>query len=93
MISPIGYLPAMKRFKVAGLFESGMYEYDGSLAYINLKDAQKVLHMEGSVTGIEVRVNDIYDARNIAEKIVSESWISLLGQRLDANESQSLFCA
>lgn len=71
MISPIGYLPAMKRFKVAGLFESGMYEYDGSLAYINLKDAQKVLHMEGAVTGIEVRVKDVYDARNIAEKIVS----------------------
>lgn len=71
MISPIGYLPAMKRFKVAGLFESGMYEYDGSLAYINLKDAQKILHMEGAVTGIEVRVKDIYDARNIAEKIVS----------------------
>ncbi len=71
MISPIGYLPAMKRFKVAGLFESGMYEYDGSLAYINLKDAQKILHMEGAVTGIEVRVKDVYDARNIAEKIVS----------------------
>jgi lipoprotein-releasing system permease protein len=71
MISPIGYLPAMKRFKVAGLFESGMYEYDGSLAYINLKDAQKILHMDGAVTGIEVRVKDVYDARNIAEKIVS----------------------
>ena len=71
MISPIGYLPAMKRFKVAGLFESGMYEYDGSLAYINLKDAQKILHMEGAVTGIEVCVKDVYDARNIAGKIVS----------------------
>jgi lipoprotein-releasing system permease protein len=72
MISPIGYLPAMKRFEVVGLFESGMYEYDGSLAYINLKDAQKILNMKGSVTGIEVRVDDIYNARNIAKKIVSE---------------------
>lgn len=72
MISPIGYLPAMKRFEVAGIFESGMYEYDGSLAYINLKDAQKILNMKGSVTGIEVRVDDIYNARNIAKKIVSE---------------------
>ncbi len=72
MISPIGYLPAMKRFEVVGLFESGMYEYDGSLAYINLKDAQKILNMKGSVTGIEVRVDDIYDARNVAKKIVSE---------------------
>jgi lipoprotein-releasing system permease protein len=72
MISPIGYLPAMKRFEVAGIFESGMYEYDGSLAYIDLKDAQKILNMKGSVTGIEVRVDDIYNARNIAKEIVSE---------------------
>ena len=72
MISPIGYLPAMKRFEVVGLFESGMYEYDGSLAYIDLEDAQKILNMKGSVTGIEVRVDDIYNARNIAKKIVSE---------------------
>jgi lipoprotein-releasing system permease protein len=72
MISPIGYLPAMKRFKVVGLFESGMYEYDGSLSYIDLEDAQKILNMKGAVTGIEVRVDDIYNARNIAKKIVSE---------------------
>jgi len=72
MISPIGYLPAMKRFEVVGLFESGMYEYDGSLAYIDLEDAQKILNMKESVTGIEVRVDDIYNARNIAKKIVSE---------------------
>jgi len=72
MISPMGYLPAMKRFQVAGLFESGMYEYDGSLAYIHLGDAQKILHMENSVTGIEVRVNDIYNARHIADKIIAE---------------------
>ena len=71
MISPMGYLPAMKRFQVAGLFESGMYEYDGSLAYIHLSDAQKILHMEDSITGIEVRVNDIYNARKIADKIVA----------------------
>ena len=72
MISPMGYLPAMKRFQVAGLFESGMYEYDGSLAYIHLRDAQKILHMEDSVTGIEVRVNDIYNARHIADKILAD---------------------
>jgi lipoprotein-releasing system permease protein len=71
MISPMGYLPAMKRFQVAGMFESGMYEYDGSLAYIHLSDAQKILHMVDSVTGIEVRVNDIYNARHIADKIVA----------------------
>jgi len=72
MISPIGHIPTMKRFKVAGLFESGMYEYDRSLAYIHIKDAQKILRMGDSVNGIEVRVNDIYNARNIAGGIVKE---------------------
>jgi lipoprotein-releasing system permease protein len=72
MISPMGYLPAMKRFQVVGLFESGMYEYDGSLAYIHLEDAQKILNMKDSITGIEVRVNDIYNARHIADKIVAD---------------------
>jgi len=70
MVSPIGHIPTMKQFKVAGLFESGMYEYDRSLAYIHIKDAQKILRMGDSVNGIEVRVNDIYNARNIAGKIV-----------------------
>lgn len=72
MISPIGYLPAMKRFKVVGFFESGMYEYDGSLAYINLREAQKILHMKDAVTGIEVRLKDIYHARSIARNIISK---------------------
>ncbi|MBU4419417.1 MAG: lipoprotein-releasing ABC transporter permease subunit [Proteobacteria bacterium] len=70
MVSPIGHIPTMKQFKVAGLFESGMYEYDRSLAYIHIKDAQKILRMGDSVNGIEVRVNDIYNAGNIAGKIV-----------------------
>jgi lipoprotein-releasing system permease protein len=72
MLSPIGYLPSMKRFEVAGIFVSGMYEYDGSLAYVDLKDAQKMLHMKDTITGIEVRVHDIYDAGNIEKKIVSK---------------------
>ena len=72
MISPIGHIPAMKRFKVAGLFESGMYEYDSSLAYIHIKDAQKILRIGDSVTGIEVQVNDIYNAGNISEKIIAD---------------------
>jgi len=49
-----------------------MYEYDRSLAFINIKDAQKILRMGDSVNGIEVRVNDIYNARNIAGRIVKE---------------------
>jgi lipoprotein-releasing system permease protein len=71
MLSPIGHIPAMKQFQVTGFFESGMYEYDGSFAYIDLKEAQKMLRIDHSVTGIEVRVKDIYQARQIGEKIIS----------------------
>jgi len=71
MISPMGHMPAMKRFQVTGFFESGMYEYDGTFAYVHLKDAQKILRMEDTVTGLEVRVQDIYKAGDIAEKIIA----------------------
>jgi len=71
MISPIGHLPAMKRFRLTGFFESGMYDYDGSFAYINIEQAQKILRMGNSVTGIEIRVDNMYKAREIAQKIVS----------------------
>jgi len=72
IISPVGHLPAMKRFMVMGRFQSGMYEYDGSLAYIHLSEAQKVLRMGDSVTGIEVRVDDIYGAKEIAQRIIED---------------------
>ncbi|MFH2047251.1 MAG: lipoprotein-releasing ABC transporter permease subunit [Pseudomonadota bacterium] len=72
MISPVGYLPTMKQYVVKGIFESGIHDYDGSLAYINIKDAQKILRMNDSITGIELNVTDIYDARNIAKKIIDD---------------------
>jgi lipoprotein-releasing system permease protein len=69
MLSPIGHVPAMKQFKVTGYFESGMYDFDSSFAYIHLKAAQKLLRMGDAVSGIEVRVREIYKAREIATKL------------------------
>jgi lipoprotein-releasing system permease protein len=70
MLSPIGHVPAMKQFKVTGFFQSGMYDFDSHFAYIHLKDAQKILRMGDTVTGIEVRVDEIYKAREIADRII-----------------------
>ena len=72
MLSPIGHVPAMKQFKVSGFFESGMYEFDQTFAYIHIKDAQKIMRMPDSVSGLDIRVTDIYDARNIAQKITAK---------------------
>ena len=71
MLSPVGLVPSMRQFEVVGIFKSGMYEFDGSLAYVHLREARKILRMQqDAVTGIEVRVHDIYDAKPIARAIV-----------------------
>ena len=71
MLSPVGHVPSMKQFKVTGYFESGMYEYDQTFAYINLRDAQRLLKMGDAVSGIEIRVTDIYQAREVADAVLS----------------------
>lgn len=70
--SKVFQVPVMKQFEVSGFFVSGLYEYDNSFAYIHLKDAQKVLRLGDSVTGIEVRVENIYKAGKIAQRIDAE---------------------
>ena len=71
MLSPIGHVPAMKQFQVTDFFESGMYDFDGSFAYIHLSDAQNLLRMGNSVSGVEVRVSDVYHARRVADEIIA----------------------
>jgi lipoprotein-releasing system permease protein len=67
--TPLGMVPRMKPFAVVGIFESGFFEYDSTLAYISLKNCQDFLGMGGTVTGIEIRVDDIYRADRIAKQI------------------------
>ena len=67
--TPMGMIPKMKRFLVAGVFDSGFYEYDSTLAYISLPDAQEFLNMKGMVTGLEIKVDDIYQADVIAREM------------------------
>ena len=59
----------MKRFLVVGIFESGFYEYDSTIAYMSLKDAQEFMQLGQKVTGLEIRVQDIYKADTIAKEI------------------------
>jgi lipoprotein-releasing system permease protein len=76
LIAPLGkgaaanQMPAVMRFTVAGLFETGMNEYDGMVSFVRLDVAQRLLRMAGQATGFEVRVSDIYQAKRIAESIV-----------------------
>jgi len=68
-MTPMGMMPKMKRFRVKGIFYSGMYEYDNTMAYISLESAQKFFSMEAHVTGIEVKTEDIYRVKEIGKEI------------------------
>jgi lipoprotein-releasing system permease protein len=68
-ITPMGMQPQMRKLKIVGIFNSGMYEYDSGLIYVSLEMAQRFLKMGDAATGIEVRVDDIYQAKEVAEKI------------------------
>ncbi|PKN51222.1 MAG: lipoprotein-releasing system transmembrane subunit LolC [Deltaproteobacteria bacterium HGW-Deltaproteobacteria-13] len=70
--TPMGMVPRMRNFVVVGIFESGFYEYDSTLAYLSLNSCQDFLQMGDTVTGIDIKVNDIYQAGVIAQKIQSK---------------------
>ncbi|MGO8991018.1 MAG: lipoprotein-releasing ABC transporter permease subunit [bacterium] len=68
-MTPMGMMPKMKRFRVVGIFYSGMYEFDNTLAYISITSAQKFLNMDSRVTGIEIKTDDIYKVKKIGKEI------------------------
>jgi lipoprotein-releasing system permease protein len=68
----IGMVPRVKRFVVTGLFDSGMTEYDESLVFMSLGDAQRFFRLDGGVTGIEVRLKDLYEAHDVAQRMSAQ---------------------
>ncbi|MBI5419419.1 MAG: lipoprotein-releasing ABC transporter permease subunit [Deltaproteobacteria bacterium] len=71
-VTPLGSFPRVKRFRVGGISESGMYEYDATFAYVSMEEAGGMLGMDGRATGIEVKVDDVYAAARMAALIRSE---------------------
>lgn len=68
-MGPLGMIPKMREFKVVGIFEIGMYEYDSNLAVISLQAAQNFFSMDNRATGVELRVDDIYKAPEIRKEL------------------------
>jgi len=68
-MTPVGMMPKMKKFRVKGIFHSGMYEYDTTMAYVSLDSAQKFFTMGDHITGIEIKTNDIYNVKKIGKEI------------------------
>lgn len=68
--TPVGRVPKSEPFRVVGLFESGMYQYDTSMAYVDLAAAQELFDLGSGVTGIEVKIADIYQAGQVGSRLV-----------------------
>jgi len=84
-MTPVGVFPRMMQFNVVGLFDVGMYEYNTGLVYTSIQSAQRFLGTGDVVTGIEVRLDDVYLAPAVGQRIASElgypyrtnNWIDL----------------
>ena len=68
-VGPAGITPRMRQFTLVGTFRSGHYEYDSSLAFVDVTDASKLFRDSGSA-GVRLRVNDMYRAPEIATSLI-----------------------
>jgi lipoprotein-releasing system permease protein len=70
-MTAVGLVPKMRRFEVAGYVEVGLYEYDASLAYTSLAAAQEFAGLGDRVSGVEVKLDDPFDAKSIGRSIMA----------------------
>jgi lipoprotein-releasing system permease protein len=67
--TPAGVMPRIKQFKIVGLFQVGMYEYDAGLALIEMDDAAKLYRMGDHVSGLRLKLDDLFDAPSVAAQL------------------------
>ncbi len=70
LVTPAAILPRLKQFRVVGIFEVGMFEYDAGLALVHLQDAQALYRMDDRVSGIRLKVADLFQAPRIARDLL-----------------------
>jgi len=71
--TPLGFIPRMRRFRLSGIFDSGMYEYDANMAYIDIAEARSFFGLDaGRVTGLEVRLADMNAAPRVGRELVAQ---------------------
>jgi lipoprotein-releasing system permease protein len=69
--SIIGIQPRFKRFTISGIFDAGINEYDNNLAFIQLNQAQKLYSMKDKVSGIRLKVDDLFQAKKITHEVIT----------------------
>jgi lipoprotein-releasing system permease protein len=71
-ITPFGMMPKMRRFQVVGVFNTGMFEYDSTLAYVSLAEAQQFMGIGDVATGIQLKARDVYQTGELTERLNHE---------------------
>jgi len=71
VVTPAGVVPRLKTFTVTGLFEVGMFEYDSGLALIRMEDAQRLYRMDDRVSGVRLKLDDLFQAPAIARQLAN----------------------
>jgi len=71
-VTPAGVLPRFRRFTVSGVFEIGMYEFDRGLVLIHLADAQALYRMGEDVTGVRLKLHDLFQAPRVARELANQ---------------------
>lgn len=98
-LTPMGPAPRVKKFRVGGIFFTGMYEYDTKFAFVTLRDAQILFKMGEIVTGIELVVSDVYKTPQIKKQIRStliqgsyrvRDWIEMNSQLFGALQMEKI---
>lgn len=68
-MSPAGPIPKSRPFRIAGIFYSGMYEYDTKFAYVTIPEAQRFLGLDDEISGLEIKLDDVKRAEVEAQKL------------------------
>jgi len=71
LVTPAGVIPRLKQFTVVGIFDIGFVEADAGLALINLQDAQKLYQMGDAVSGVRLKLDDLFAAREVADELTA----------------------
>jgi lipoprotein-releasing system permease protein len=69
-VTAVGVMPRLRRFKVVGVFEVGMHEFDSAMSYIHITDAARLFHLDdGEVNGIRLKLADLFEARQVTQQL------------------------
>jgi lipoprotein-releasing system permease protein len=71
LVTPAAILPRLKQFRLVGVFEAGMFEYDSGLALIHLQDAQTLYRMEDRVSGVRLKLDDLFQAQRVGRELLA----------------------